>query len=143
MLYKLGPREPTSHLGHPGRHCTGARDFGTPHQPIDKGEDRQHLQTILLAFTKILHNVQPMSESPDEEDEEAPENVKARVLYQPCCGTTKLNALDTSMPPRNAPPFSSACSSGMATRGLIFRSSRTPCPRQEEARTRNSRLWHG
>ena len=46
-------------------------------------EKRWHdLQSILLTFTQILHTVQSMSESSDEEDQEIAENIQNRIFYE-------------------------------------------------------------
>ena len=46
-------------------------------------EKRWHdLQAILLTFTQILHTVQSMSESSDEEDQEIAENIQNRIFYE-------------------------------------------------------------
>ena len=42
----------------------------------------QDLQAILLTFTQILHTVQSMSESTDEEDQEIAENIQNRIFYE-------------------------------------------------------------
>lgn len=42
----------------------------------------QDLQAVLLTFTAILHTVQSMSESADEEDQEIAENIQTRIFYE-------------------------------------------------------------
>jgi replication fork protection complex subunit Tof1/Swi1 len=42
----------------------------------------QDLQAILLTLTQILHTVQSMSESPDEDDREIAENIQNRIFYE-------------------------------------------------------------
>ena len=42
----------------------------------------QDLQAVLLTFTQILHTVQSMSESPDDEDQEIAENIQNRIFYE-------------------------------------------------------------